>query len=218
MGANCPEPSEGSRRRDASNRPGNAAKSVAVYSITGGDKASVEVADLSCALVQASQAVGPIRVLLFGRGSREAEPALRSALAGADVQIESRGLLKPKEVSETLYRADVLLFVRGQISTRRGSAIAGIVSGLPVVCYSGPESCWPITEAGILAVPLRDREALAAALVNVLTDEKFREALAERSRQATLRYFSWTAIGAEYASALDGYPAPQKISAYVSSL
>ena len=196
VGANCPE-TVSMVRDDASK-----IKTVAVYSVTGGKRTSIEVADLGTALKRAVDSVGPIRLLLFGRGSREAEPALRAELAGVCLEIESLGLLSPIEVSQALARADVLLFVRGQISSRRGSAIAGIASGLPIVCYAGAETAWPITEAGILAVPLGDREALAAALVNILTDPALRGALAQRSRQAHEKYFSWAEIAMKFAAAI----------------
>ncbi len=188
-------------------------KTVAVYSITGGDRTSVEIADLGLALKRAANSVGPIRLLLFGRGSREAEPALRSELAGVNLEIESLGLLSPIEVQRALARADVLLFVRGQISSRRGSAIAGIAGGLPIVCYSGSETAWPITEAGIVAVPMGDRQALADALVNVLSDAALRETLAARSRQAHQKYFSWDAISEKFAREFqlrDKFPAVNK--------
>jgi glycosyltransferase involved in cell wall biosynthesis len=170
------------------------AKTIAVYSVTGGDRMLAEVADLGSALRRASKSVGPVQLLLFGRGSQDAESALRSELAAAQVQIECLGLLPPEQISRTLARADVLLFVRGTISSRRSSAIAGIACGLPIVCYAGPETAWPITEAGILAVPLGDREALGGALDTVLSDEAFRRTLAERSRQAQEKFFSWAAI------------------------
>jgi glycosyltransferase involved in cell wall biosynthesis len=193
VGANCPEAFPAMRGDSTS------PKTVAVYSITGGDRTSTEVADLGAALRRASKSAGPVRVLLFGRGSKEAEQALRSGLAGADVQIECLGLLQPERVSEAMSAADVLLFVRGQISSRRGSAIAAIACSLPIVCYSGPETAWPITEAGILAVPLRDREALAGALATVLSDGAFRRTLAQRSAQAQEKYFSWAAITERFA-------------------
>jgi glycosyltransferase involved in cell wall biosynthesis len=123
-------------------------------------------------------------------------------LAGAEVEIESLGLLTPEQVSQALTGADALLFVRGHISSRRGSAIAGIATGLPIVCYAGLETAWPITEAGILAVPLGDREALACALETVLSDGPFRRNLAERSRQAQEKYFSWAVIVERFAAVL----------------
>jgi len=196
VGANCPEAA--STAGDESSK----IKTVAVYGMSEGQRLLAEVADIGAALKQASQSAGPIRLLLFGRGSQEAEPALRSELAGAEVEIESLGLLSPEQVSQTLARADVLLSIRGQVSTRRGNAIAGIACGLPVVCYSGPETGWPITDAGILAVPLGDRKALAGAMENLLLDESLRRTLAERSRQAYEKYFSWAAIVERFATEL----------------
>jgi glycosyltransferase involved in cell wall biosynthesis len=196
VGANCPEPLSAAREVSP------AIKTVAVYSVTGGGRTPIEVADLVLALKRAASSLGRVRLLLFGRGSREAEPALRSGLAGANIEIESLGLISPAEVRRALARADVLLFVRGQISSRRGSAIAGIAAGLPIVCYSGSETAWPVTEAGILAVPQGDREALAAALENVLLDDSFRKALAARSRAAHEKYFSWSAITERFAAVM----------------
>jgi glycosyltransferase involved in cell wall biosynthesis len=175
---------------------------VAVYSITGGKRAAIEVADIGAAAKRANESVGPVRLLVFGRGARDAETILRTELAGTQVEIESHGLLSPSEVSQALSGADVLLFVRGQISTRRGSAIAGIAGGLPIVCYAGSETAWPITEAGILAVPLGNREALAAALTTVLSDGTLRKNLAERSRRAHEKYFSWAAITGRFSEEL----------------
>jgi glycosyltransferase involved in cell wall biosynthesis len=98
-----------------------------------------------------------------------------------------------------LAQADVLLFARGQISTRRGSALAGIACGLPVVAYSGPDTTAPVTEAGVVLVKEGDSEGLAAALERVLSDARLRAALRKRSRRAQQRYFSWSAIAALYA-------------------
>jgi glycosyltransferase involved in cell wall biosynthesis len=105
----------------------------------------------------------------------------------------------------------VQLFVRGHISTRRGSAIAAIACGLPIVCYSGPETTWPITEAGILAVPYGKRDALAKALEIVLRDDRLRRTLAERSRDAYEKYFSWAAITEQFAEALSTIPTKNEI-------
>jgi len=199
VGANCPEPPPGALVEDTPR-----ARTIAVYGVTGGTRTLPEVADIGFAIKRASRAVGRLHVIVFGRGSREAESALRAEFAGADVEVETLGLLSPDDISRTLARADVMLFVRGQISSRRGSAIAGIACGLPVVCYAGPDMGWPITEAGILPVPLGDREALSGALEKVLFDNALRNALCQRSRRAEEEYFSWNAIAARYADTLGG--------------
>ena len=73
---------------------------------------------------------------------------------------------------------DLLLFVRGGISSRRGSAIAGIACGLPVIAFSGSETAQPITDAGVVLVPSDQRDQLKAALVRVLSDPGHRSDLA----------------------------------------
>jgi hypothetical protein len=196
IGANCQELPAGVRPETSG------MKTVAVYGVTGGKSMLLEVADIAFVVKRASQSADSLRLILFGRGSQEAEPALRSALAGANVEIELLGLLPADQVSQTLARADVLLFVRGHISSRRGSGIAGIACGLPIVCYSGPDTDWPITEAGIIAVPLGDRQALADALGSVLSDSRLQRSLSDRSRDAQEKYFSWAAITSSFARAI----------------
>ncbi len=196
VGANCPEPLSVARAVTA------APRTIAVYSVTGGARMLPEVAEIGFAVKRASRAAGPLRLVVVGRGSREAESALLAEFAGSPVRIETLGLLSAEEMSRTLADSDVLLFVRGQMSSRRGSAIAGIACCLPVVCYAGPDTGWPVTEAGILPVPMGDREALSAALERVLTDAALRASLAERSCRAYTQYFSWRAIAARYADAL----------------
>ena len=200
VGANCPE------TQTADRLPSSEMKSVAVYCVTSGQRATMEVADIGFAMKRARRAAGSLRLTVFGRGSLEAHPALRSEFAGTDIAIETLGVLSPQEVSRTLARADVMLFVRSEISSRRGSAIAGIAGGLPLVCYAGSDTGWPITEAGILTAPVGDREALATALEQILTDDALRLSLAERSRSAYTQYFSWRAIAACYADTLGKTP------------
>jgi glycosyltransferase involved in cell wall biosynthesis len=98
--------------------------------------------------------------------------------------------------------SDVLLFVRGQISSRRGSAIAGIACGLPVIAQEGSETAPPITEAGVVLVPATAPSEFGPALLRVLSDQAYRASLAERSRNAQQLYFSWSVIAAQYAKAL----------------
>ncbi len=105
-------------------------------------------------------------------------------------------------VERRLSQTDVLLFVRGGISSRRGSAIAGIICGLPLVSYSWRETAPPVTEAGVVLTPSGDREALADALAKVLADDVYRSQLRRRSIGAREKYFSWKAIAARYLEAL----------------
>ena len=95
-----------------------------------------------------------------------------------------------------------MLFVREPISTRRGSAIAGISCGLPVIAYRGPHTTAPITEAGVVLVSKAQPGELSAAMIRVLSDPQYRELLAERSRSAYERCFNWDTIAGRYAEVL----------------
>jgi glycosyltransferase involved in cell wall biosynthesis len=177
-------------------------RTVAIFSVTGGSSTQAEIADIGAAVKHAAGLVGPLRLLVVGRGSREAEPALRMEFSGSNVDVAVMGVLPADEMKRLLSGADAQLFVRGQISSRRGSAIAGIACGLPLICYSGPETAWPITEAGLMSVPLGDRQGLAAALARVLGDDELRASLIERSRHAQASYFSWQSIAKSYLQVL----------------
>jgi glycosyltransferase involved in cell wall biosynthesis len=179
------------------------AKTVAVFCITGSGRTGGEVSDIGYIVKHAASVVGPLRLVVMGRGSKEAEPALRSEFGGAHIDVTALGVLGKEELGRALASANVLLFVRGQVSTRRSSAIAGIACGLPVVGYRGEETSFPVTEAGVLLAPSNDRDALAQHLTSVLADDTFRRQLCERSRAAQRNYFSWDVIAAQYREALE---------------
>jgi glycosyltransferase involved in cell wall biosynthesis len=90
------------------------------------------------------------------------------------------------------------------LSSRRGSALAGIACGLPVVGYRSEETAFPVTEAGVVLVAPRDRVLLAEALVRVLADDDWRQQLRTRSRAAQEQYFSWEVISGLFLDMLGG--------------
>src|SRR5439155_27314716 len=169
---------------------------------TGGGSVGSEIEDIAFAAKQASRRLQPLRLVTLGRGSEEAEARLRQALAGAKIEFTALGVLPPEEVSRTLADSDALLVVRGQISTQRGSAIAGVACGLPLVAYSGPHTAHPITEAGVIQVPEGNREELGKALVRVLTDEPLWQDLHQRNLRAQQEYFAWPVIAEQYLKVL----------------
>jgi Glycosyl transferases group 1 len=175
---------------------------VAVFGITEGATGRTECAQIVKALGFAAARGGPILLCAFGRGARECEGELRKALADVAMELRVEGVLPAEEVVKALSSSDVMLFVRAPISSRRGSAIAGIACGLPVIAYSGAETASPITEAGVVLVSPGNNAELGDALLRILTDAAFRESLAERSRQAQRKYFHWDAIAERYIKAL----------------
>jgi glycosyltransferase involved in cell wall biosynthesis len=175
---------------------------IAVFSLSEGRVGEEEVQAIADAVSFVAQRVGPVRLVLLGRNSEAKGPGLKAKLAGARAEVIVHGILSGEEVVRVLRSCNVMLFVRGPISSRRGSAIAGIACGLPVVAQEGWETAAPITEAGVVLLPAGARGEFGPALVRVLADNTYRESLAERSREAYLRYFSWEVIAAQYAQAL----------------
>jgi glycosyltransferase involved in cell wall biosynthesis len=175
-------------------RTSHGTKTVAVYGVTGKPATLAEVHDISHVLKLTKAHFEKLRLVVFGRGSAEAEMALRHELEGSGIETLVLGLLPSEDITRELTNADVLLFVRGGVSSRRGSALAGIACGLPVVGYRSEETAFPVTEAGVVLVALQDRVALAEALIRVLADEDWRQQLRARSRTAQTQYFSWEVI------------------------
>jgi glycosyltransferase involved in cell wall biosynthesis len=196
VGSNVPPP--------ASSRPSvgasNGQKTVAAFSFSSASQQQVR--DFAVAIKWAATEVPKLRLSLLGRTMDGAEAVIRDVLDGTAVEISTLGLLPAQEVSRNLAAADVVLFTRGQINTNRGSTIAAIACGVPVVAYGRPEPGSPLAEAGILFVPYGDRRALSKALVKVLSDRQLWCDLHRRNISAHQRYFSWVSIAEAYGNLL----------------
>jgi hypothetical protein len=198
VGANLPLPATVTtfaRSRDV--------PTVGVFSITGGEKGARETRAILSTVRYASERIGKLRLLVFGRHAELSKAALEEGLRGLPVELSVEGVSAAQIVVERLHESDVLLFVRGLISTRRGSAIAGISCGLPVIAYAGRETAAPITEAGVVLIPEGHEHEFGPALARVLSDTDYRGSLASRSRSAHELYFSWNQIACNYLKALN---------------
>ena len=173
---------------------------VVTFGVTKGPHGDGERRTIAATLEKIARALGPVKLLAFGRGTDPADGAWPQP--PGEVEISALGILRDPEASAALAEADAMLFVRGGISSRRGSAIAGIAHGLPVVAYRGPETGWPVTEAGVVLVDPGDVDALAAALVRIATDSSHRNSLRARSNNAYLRYFAWDVIACTFLETL----------------
>jgi glycosyltransferase involved in cell wall biosynthesis len=199
VGANLPEPETAwTVKHDEANR----LPAICVFGITGGEGGIWEIASISEALQIVAERLGKLRLVVMGRHSDTAEKALRNLMDKLPIEISALGVLPGEKIVRHMACCDVLLFVRGGISSRRGSAIAGIACGLPVVALDGPETAPPVTEAGVVFADPKRQRGLGEALLKVLSDAEYRSLLSERSRRAQEKYFSWKAIAARYAEAL----------------
>ncbi|GAC1678126.1 MAG: glycosyltransferase family 4 protein [Candidatus Acidiferrum sp.] len=199
VGANLPPTSPAATNQPSA--PGGRLR-VAVFGITGGATGLRESAEIVHAVRAAAAKTPALQLFAFGRHADDRGSLLREGLRDLPVDVLVEGVLPASRVAQELSSSDVLLFVRGQISSRRGSAIAGIACGLPVIAYPGPETAPPITEAGVVLVSQADPAELGAALTRVFTDQAYRASLAARSVAAQQKYFSWKAIASRYAEEL----------------
>lgn len=199
VGANLPFPVLPQDHQNLHSPP-----AIAVFGITGGSAGDREIADIVAASRFAAQKLGPLRLSVFGRNSEIRAEAIGTAFKDVPVAVEVTGVTAASELISRFAAADLLLFVRGAISSRRGSAIAGIACGLPVIAIEGSETAVPITEAGVLLVPGNlDQQALqrslGEALVNVLSQQELRTRLAQKSVAAQEAHFAWPTIARRYA-------------------
>jgi glycosyltransferase involved in cell wall biosynthesis len=199
IGANIPASNAASRTA----RNGQEVRTITVFAITDAGDISQEVTDIALAARQAAKHLPTVRLLTLGRGSKESEQKIRRALEGSAVDFRALGLLPADQVSQILADSDVSLYVRSPISTQRGSAIASIANGAPLVTYTNSALAAPLAEAGVLAVPYREGEKLAEETVRVLTDSELWIDLHERNRCAYAKYFSWKAVARRFLEVLN---------------
>jgi hypothetical protein len=180
---------------------------IGVFSVTGGSAGDVETQNIIATTRYASAKLGKLRLLVFGRHAEVRESTLRDGLRDFPVELQVEGVIEDSKLVERFAASDVLLFVRGSISSRRGSAIAGIACSLPVISLQGKETASPITEAGVILLPdsldeVLLRQQLGEALVRVLSENNLRLDLVQRSQRAQEKYFSWQAIAARFSELL----------------
>ncbi len=204
VGANLPSEKLAGQ---TSNARKDAPPTVAIYSLSPGHVGAEEIKSIADAALFAAERIGPLRLLVLGRNSELALPPLKERLGNAPVEVSVRGILPADEVVRSLGSCDVMLFVRGAISTRRGSAIAGIACGLPVIGCQGWETASPLTKAGVVLAQPHEPNNFGSALVRVLSDSSLRAELAKQSREAYSCYFSWDVIAAQFVEAMRGHGA-----------
>jgi glycosyltransferase involved in cell wall biosynthesis len=198
IGANIPEPSQ------RTNYAPRDRKTVAVFCLSYMPNLQREVGDIYHAMNLAAANGGQLRLVLLGRGTPEAHEEIERVFQGSAVGVENLGLRSAEEVSRVLGECDAMLCVRGKLFPRRGSALAGISCGLPIIAYAGAAEGTPLAEAGVELVPYGDREALGMALARVLADERYWQQLYERNRRVHGEYFSWDRIAERFREELAG--------------
>jgi glycosyltransferase involved in cell wall biosynthesis len=132
--------------------------------------------------------------------------AVQDALAGLPVR--DLGVLPPDEVSQFFAALDLYLapYPDG-ISTRRGTAIAGLAHGVPLVSTSGvlTDQVFLVANGNALIITDADEpREFAEAAQRLYADENMRARLGEVGRVLYKREFDWPVVARQMVIALKG--------------
>jgi glycosyltransferase involved in cell wall biosynthesis len=144
-------------------------------------------------------AEAPVNLLLLGRGSDDFAEELRERFAARAGAILGLGAQDAMPLSAALHACGVMLqpYTDG-ISSRRSSAMAGLIHGKPIVTTAGKatEALWRESEAVVL-VPAEDRAGIAAACLRLLADPVAADALGQRGLAAYKEHFAVSGVVAK---------------------
>lgn len=137
------------------------------------------------------------RLLLAGNtGPFQAPGSLNGAVV-------TTGILSREQLSEALASADAYVHpdLVGASAGRRGSLVAALAHGLPVVAFAGPDQSRELLDGENIVVTQPD--GLAAALAGLAADPLRARALGEAARRTYGEHFAWPRVGDGIAAVLD---------------
>lgn len=148
--------------------------------------------DLAILLPRLLSDLPELQVQLLGRGGEQVVEDLRPILGGDVCRVHAPGALDPGALSCHLQACDLMMqpYPDG-VSTRRGTLMAALAHGLPVVTTIGPlsESFWLVSN-GIVSVPAGDLPAMALAVSGLARQPERRRCLAAAARATYESQFS----------------------------
>ena len=183
-------------------------KTIGVYCISGGNYRRREVKEILYVVDKVKARVPALQLEIFGRGTQEAASLLEEPLRKLAVKYCLRDVLPAEEITRTLKSLAAFLCVRGEMSPNRGSALAAISCGVPIIAFGQPGRYKELDAAGIEFAPWGSLTSLADATIRVLTDGTLWQELHEKNRRAHAEYFSWDVIAARYAAILHSPETP----------
>jgi glycosyltransferase involved in cell wall biosynthesis len=201
LGPNIPE---NLTNRSATRSQNGLRKTVVVFCVSEPPYHQREIDEISHAARSAAAAGIQLRVVFVGRGTSESKTEIDRAFHGISVEVCNRGLCEAAEVTRIFSESDAMLAVRGRLYLRRGSALAGLACGLPIIGYAGAAQGTVIEQAGVALVPFGDREALGAALRSILMNPDLWQEMHEKNLRIQRQVFSWNVIAASYVEFLAG--------------
>ncbi len=195
LGPNIPE---NLTRRTAPENSANVTRTVVVFCVSDSPYGEREVADVAGAMRAAASPGLQLRAVFVGRGTTELKNVIATAFAGSNIEVLVRGVCAAPEVTRIFSESDAMLAVRGRLYLRRGSALAGLACGLPIIGYGGEATGTILEQGGIALVPFGDRDALGVALRDILTRSVLWQEMHDKSLALQQKYLSWDVIAADY--------------------
>lgn len=145
-----------------------------------GSYGDVVVAPLRVAAPELLRREANRRLLLLGRNGDRFARELIATHPFLDGRLLPLGESSPQEIADAFQAADLGVFpFPDGVSGRRGSVMAALAQGVPVLTTDGPltEPFWR-ESSGVQLAPVWDAEALAGAVQALLEDDQRRQALA----------------------------------------
>jgi glycosyltransferase involved in cell wall biosynthesis len=142
----------------------------------------------------------PVRLVLAGRGRRQHVAALADLVARLGVPVELKSYV-PADELPALYRGARVVALPSLAEGFGLTALEAMASGTPLVASAVSAIPEVVGHAGLLVDP-HDIQAMADAIVTLLTDEECRKELIERGLEQAAR-FSWTRTARAMLAVLD---------------
>lgn len=159
-------------------------------------------------------------LLMIGGSVGASDPTNQAYLQQVRARIDREGLtgrvhwtghLAAPDVSASFLSSDIcLLPYQDGVSYRRGSFMAALAHGMPIISTT-PAALYPDLKDGetLLLAPVGDAVALAEACLRVLADTELRQRLGENARRLAGR-FTWESIAAASLTAYEPLLAPTR--------
>lgn len=145
------------------------------------------------------------QILLMGARSDDYRDVLQRKQPALAARVYATGALAPEDLSRHLSACDLLIqpYVDG-VSGRRGSFMAGLGHGKPIITTSGPatEEIWAGSGAAAL-VPIGDPNAFVAAIERLCADENKRTCMAVAAKKLYQERFDLSHVIARIRQVVD---------------
>ncbi len=156
------------------------------------------------ALPRVVQEVGPVHLLIAGRGDLREELSSLAGRLGVQNYVNFVGAVE-RDRLPALFRSCDLLAVpsmhdeRGNVDGLPNVVLEGMASGVAIVAsdVAGIPQVISSGETGLL-VPEKDPEALAAAIVRLLREPELRARLGQEARRRVEERLNWPAVARQF--------------------